>query len=139
MNHLTNFWKSVKTEETAILATSAGGSVTMRIVSPVYYEDAVLIFTSPDSLKYQQLKDNPNCCVAVGGYFMEAKAQFLGLTMLDENAAYRDVYSEKFNDAFADDIAFGGREAEFILLKPNRLKGWGFENGTPTGPFEYQL
>ena len=139
MGQLENFWESVKKEETSLLATSAGGNVTMRTVSPAYYEDAILIFTSPDSQKYQQLKENPNCCIAIGGCFMEATAQFLGCTMLDENATCRDVYSVKYTGAFdeSENEAFGGRDADFILLKPINVKGWGFENGEPTGPFEH--
>lgn len=137
MRELEKFWSSVKKEEAGILATSSNGHVTMRVVSPVYYEDAILIFTSPDSLKYQQIEDNPNCCIAIGDCFLEAKAQFLGSTMKEENAAYRDVYSAKFNDAFSEGTAFGGRDAEFVLLKPIRLKGWTIENGTPIGPFEH--
>ena len=141
MEQLDNFWESVKKEETSLLATSAGGNVTMRTVSPAYYKDAILIFTSPASMKYQQLKENPNCCIAVGGCFMEAKAQFLGRTMLDENASYRDVYSAKYTGAFdeSENAAFGGRDADFILLKPVKVKGWGFDNGAPTGPFEHSF
>lgn len=136
MDQLAGFWESVKKEEGAILATSANDNVTMRTVSPVWYKDAVLIFTSPESQKYQQLKVNPKCCLAVGGCFMEASAQFLGHTMLDENSALRDVYAQKFQGAFDENIPFGGRSAEFILLRPVRVKGWTFENGEPTGPFE---
>lgn len=139
MEQLDNLWERVKKEEAALLATAAGGKVTMRTISPVYYKDSILIFTSRDSLKYQQLKDNPNCCVAVGGCFLEAKAEFLGHTMLDKNASYRDVYSAKFSDAFVENVAFGGRDAEFVLLKPTRVKGWEFENGVPTGPFEHSF
>ncbi|MGL5512341.1 MAG: hypothetical protein ACRDBM_03755, partial [Sporomusa sp.] len=76
---------------------------------------------------------------AVGGCFWEAKAEFLGHTMLDKNAPYRDVYSAKFSDAFVENVAFGGRDAEFVLLKPTRVKGWGVENGVPTGPFEHSF
>lgn len=139
MSQLEKFWDSVKKEEAALLATSSREKVTMRTVSPVYYEDAILIFTSPASQKYGQLKENPNCCIAVGGCFMEAKAEFLGHTMSDDNVSLRDVYTAKFTDAFDEDVAFGGREAEFILLKPVQIKGWGFESGVPTGPFEYSF
>ena len=139
MNQLEKLWESVKKAEAALLATSADGSVTMRTVSPVYYRDAILIFTCSKSQKYQQMKANPNCCVEIGGYFVEAKPEFLGLTMLDENAALREVYAEKFTDAFDEDAVYGGRKAEFVLLKPVRVKSWMIENGAPTGPFEHEF
>lgn len=139
MNQLEKLWESVKKEETALLATSADGSVTMRTVSPVYYRDAILIFTCPKSQKYQQLKANASCCIEIGGYFVETTPEFLGPTMLDENAALREVYIEKFADAFDEDAVHGGRKAEFVLLKPIRVKSWCIENGVPSGPFEHEF
>ena len=139
MNDLEKFWESVKKEEIAFLATSAGGNVTMRTVSPVYYEDAILLFTRTDAQKYTHLKENPNCCISVGRVFMEAKAEFLGHTMLDENKALRDIYEEKFAGAFDEGIDYGGRDSEFILLKPTRIRGWGYEDGVPTGAFDYKF
>lgn len=137
MDQVSRFWDSVRKEEVAILATSAKDHVTMRTVSPVYFEDAILIFTGPESEKYRQLQANPGCCVAVGGCFLEARAEFRGHTMLEENKALRDAYAQKFQDAFDENVPFGGRSAAFIVLRPVRVKGWGFENGEPTGPFEH--
>jgi len=138
-DQLEKFWDGVKKEEVAFLATSVGKGVTMRTVSPVYYEDAILIFTNPASQKYQQLKENPNCCLAVNGCMMEAKAEFLGHTMSDGNAHLREAYSEKHKGAFDEGIMYGGRDSDFILFKPTLVKGWGYENGVPTGPFEYRF
>lgn len=139
MDQLEKFWESVKNEEAAFLATSAQDRVTMRTIGPVYYEDAILMFTDPASEKYRQLKENPNCCVAVGGGFMEARAEFHGHTMLDKNAPLRAAYEEKFNGAFDEGVEFGGRDAAFVVFRPVRVKGWSFENGVPTGPFEYEF
>lgn len=145
MDQVSRFFEAVKQELCMTLATASGGSVTMRTVSPVYQDGSILIFTAPGSLKYRQLKENPHCCVAVGGFFAEASAVFCGATMLDANAALRKAYCEKFPGAFDEGLAFGGRGAEFILLKPARLKGWAFENdiptpdGIPTVPFEIDL
>lgn len=138
-NHLKDFWNSVEKEEGMLLSTSAGDRVTMRTVSPVAHDGSVLIFTHPKSLKYMQLKENPNCCFAVGGCFVEAVAEFKGSTMLDVNSQLRDVYAGKFTGAFDENVEFGGRGSEFIVLKPMRIKGWSFEKGMPTGSFEYEF
>ena len=138
MSHVEMFWDSVKKEETAILATAAGGSVTMRTVSPVYHEDAILMFTGPASQKYAQLKENASCCIAVGGCFLEAKAEFFGHCMTEDNAALRAVYEAKHTGAFDEGLEFGGRESEFILLKPVQLKGWDFQSSPPV-PFAYNF
>lgn len=130
---LAHFYELIRTEMTIPLATAADGRVTMRLVSPVSYQNAILIFTAGDSTKYQQLKANPRCCIAVGSLFAEAAAEFCGPTSLSGNAPLRDAYSAKFPDAFAEDVLFGGRDAEFILLHPTRITGWTFENGALTG------
>ncbi len=132
MEHIDRFYETVKKEMAITLATEADGRVTMRTVSPVLYGRHILMFTSPDSLKYRQLKANPHCCIAAGGFFAEATSVCLGSTMLDANEKLRAAYSEKFPGAFDDGIEFGGRAAVFILLTPTRLTGWAFENGVPT-------
>ncbi len=126
------FYELVKTEMTMSLATAEGASVTMRLVSPAYMEGGILIFTDSASVKFAQLKANPSCAVSLGGFFAEATAEFMGPCMDSKNAKLREVYSEKFPYAFAEGVAFGGRNAEFILLKPFKLSGWAFENDIPT-------
>lgn len=142
MNQVSKFYEIIKNEMAVTLATAFNQRVTMRLVSPVYYEGSILIFTAPNSLKYQQLERNPHCCIGAGEFFAEAKAEFLGATMLDANKAFRLAYCEKFPDAFEEGVALGGRSAEFVLLKPTKLKGWTFDDGAsnaegvPTIPFE---
>lgn len=145
MDRIAQFFEIIHKDMSVVLATASDKSVTMRQVSPVDYKGNVLIFTAPDSLKFQQLKANPNCCIAAGTFFAEAKAVFSGPAMLDSNEELRRVYCEKFPGAFDEGAAFGGRDAEFILLEPFKLKGWGFEDdipasdGVPTIPFEIDL
>lgn len=132
MNQIDPFNQAIKDEMAVVLATSADGSVTMRLVSPVNYHGDVLIFTHASSRKYQQLQQNPNCCISAGGFFAEAKATFCGATMLDKNQPMREAYAAKFAGAFDEGVTFGGRNAEFLLLHPTALSGWTFENDTPT-------
>ena len=145
MDRVSKFYEIIKKEMAVRLATASDQRVTMRFVSPVYYEGNILIFTDPNSLKYQQLKMNPYCCIGAGDFFAEAKAEFLGATMLDANERLRAVYCEKFPGAFDEDVALGGRAADFVLLKPTKLTGWAFEDdapdaeGVPTIPFEISM
>lgn len=142
MNKQEQFFDVIKKEMTVLLATAEGERVTMRAVSPVFCRNAILIFTSRRSKKYEQLQMNPHGCIAAGPFFAEVNAEFCGPAMLAENEPLRKIYCEKFPGAFDEDAVFGGRNAEFLLLKPTRLSGWGFENdvptadGIPTVPFE---
>ena len=145
MDKVEQFFQVLAREMAVTLATAAERRVSMRVVSPARYQDAILIFTARDSLKYRQLQANPRCCIAAGFFFAEATAAFLGPTMRDENRALREAYSAKFPDAFDKGVSFGGRDAEFILLRPTRLTGWAFASeapaagDVPTIPFEIAL
>lgn len=129
MDQLERFYEAVKRGQTVTLATAEDGRVTMRAVSPVYYHGDVLIFTTGGSQKYRQLKANPRCCIAIDGFYAEAEAVFCGATMRAENEPLRRAYEEKFPDAFDETVAFGGTDAEFVLLRPTQLTGWTFGEG----------
>ena len=145
MDKLTQFYKAVQEDMTITLATAGADGVTMRLVSPVYHEGSVLIFTSPASKKYAQLRENPRCCFAAGPFFAQAEARFLGPCMAPENGPLRDAYTAKFADAFTEGVENGGRQAEFILLRPTRITGWAFpgdipaDDGIPSIPVDIVL
>lgn len=138
MNNLEELYDLIKKSETAILATGTSNSVTMRTISPVYYENKILFFTNKNSLKYSQLQENPNCCISIGNYFVEAKANFLGSTMLDENKTLREVYDEKFPGAFSEDIDFGGRDSDFVMFDLIKVSGW-IQNENGLMPFSIDV
>lgn len=127
MEKIEEFYAIVKKADTAVLATEADSRITMRIISPVYYENRILFFTSKNTTKFHQLEKNNNCCLAIDNFFVEATAEFLGSTMTEENTELRDVYSQKYVDAFNENEEYGGRDSDFILLKPTRITGWGQE------------
>ena len=145
MDKREQFYDVIRTAATVTLATAADDRVTMRAVSPVLCQGAILFFTAAASAKYRQLKANPRCCVEAGAFFAEADAEFRGPAMLPENEALRDAYSARFPGAFDEGVSFGGRDAEFILLWPTRLTGWAFADGVPapdgipTVPFDIPL
>jgi hypothetical protein len=47
MSKLDQFYEIIKKEMAVTLATATSESVTMRVVSPTYYNNSILIFTSP--------------------------------------------------------------------------------------------
>ena len=132
MSKIDEFYEVIKKETEIILATSADNRVTMRVVSPVMCDEGILFFTWSDSRKFAQLRNNPKCCIAAGGFYAECEASFRGATMLDENSGLRAAYCVKFANAFDENVQYGGVGADFIVLKPTRLSGWAFKDGIPT-------
>lgn len=124
MNQIEELYEIIKSSETAILATCSDNKVTMRTISPVFYENKILFFTNPKSNKYNQLKNNPNCCISIGNYFVEAISTLCGSTLLDSNSKLKEAYVDKFKDAFDEEADFGGNDSDFILLEPKKVTGW---------------
>ncbi len=145
MDRIEQFFELIEKHQTAVLATSGTDGVSMRTVSPVRNGKSVVLFTAASSRKFAQLKENPRCCLEIGPFFAECRAELLGSTMLEQNAELRKVYDAKFPGAFDENIAFGGFGADFVVLTPVRLSGWAFENdvpvegGIPTVPFDIKL
>lgn len=138
MEKIEEFYEKIKKEEEAVLATGTSNSVTMRTISPVYYDKKILFFTDKNSKKYNQLKENPNCCLYIDNFFVEAKAEFYGSTMNPENQKLKETYIEKFSDAFDENAEYGGITSDFIILTPTKIYGW---DKTETGliPFNITL
>ena len=119
-NKLEQFYDLIKTEMGVILATGTESSITMRLVSPVYYNGDILLFSAASSKKYQQLRANPNCCIAVGPFYAEASAKFLDSTMAEKNKELRDAYCAKFPGAFDEGVEFVGvKSKNSAFLPPN--------------------
>ena len=145
MGNVEQFFNAIQHAGYVTLATSENDEVTMRIISPALYEKHILFFTHSDSIKYRQLQANPRCCISTRYFVAYGEAQFRGATMARENILLRDEYCEKFRRAFDSNSSFNGCDAEFILIKINKIKGWSYENEQdagitiPTVPFEITL
>jgi len=141
MEKLKLFYELMKKEETFTLATSSDNFVSMRVVSPVIYDGDILFYTNKKSLKYKQLEKNKNCCVKIAYFTAGATARFLGSTMLPENSEYREIYENKFPNAFDVNFPFNGTNDDFVILRIHNLKGWVYEENTeiPTVYFEMDI
>lgn len=138
MDKLNELYELIKRDETVVLATGTSDSVTMRTISPVFYENKILFFTNKNSLKFSQLQTNPNCCILIGNFFVEAKATFYGSTMLDENEKLRKVYDEKFPGAFDENVDLGGRDSDFVIFDLIKASGWE-QNENGLLPFSIEI
>ncbi|MEG0324675.1 MAG: pyridoxamine 5'-phosphate oxidase family protein, partial [Raoultibacter sp.] len=126
-------------EEVMYLATSAHDSVSIRPVSPLMKERGVVCFyTSKDSRKYEQMKENPQVAFsdgAVGRYQAEGTVRFLGSVFADENAGLYAAYKERYAGAFEMSAPGEVMELhEFIAIDLVLIKGWIFDKANPEIP-----
>ena len=70
------FFQMHNDAQTMMLATASDASVTMRVISPVLYQNKILVFTFHKSVKFQQLETNPHCAIGVGTSFAETSAGY---------------------------------------------------------------
>lgn len=136
---LNDFVETVQNEEVMYLATSALGGVSIRPVSPLAGEkNTIYFYTSKDSRKYKQMKENPQVAFSlgsVGRYQAEGKVRFLGGVFADENAELQRAYRNRYRGAF--EIAAPGEvmeSNEFIAIDLHLIRGWIFDKENPEMP-----
>jgi len=137
--NLEHFTDAVKDAEIIYLATSKDNVVTIRPVSPLLVGDlmTVYFYTGNDSVKYGQMRANPNvafCVGTYGQYQVQGTVRFLGSVFSEKNKPLKEVYKTKYEFAFevgapGEDMALN----EFIAIDIRVLKGWIFEGGNPVG------
>ena len=121
--------RALETEETLTLATCAGNRVTIRPMSHICQGLAVYFQTDRNSLKMQQIKENPNVALCVGTYELEGTAAFAGKPLDAENTFFAQLYKIKFPHAYALYSALD----EEILVKVTltRARQWRYIDGEP--------
>ena len=134
-----DFEQTVRSEEVMYLATASGEEVSVRPVSPLMGEGNIVYFyTSKDSRKYRQMRENPHAAFvigAVGRYQGEGDVRFLGSIFSDENEALREQYKAKYHGAFEEAAPGEVMESnEFIALDLKRVQGWIFDKEQPEVP-----
>ena len=136
---LNDFIETVRTEEIMFLATASGSEVSVRPVSPLMGEgNTVYFYTSKDSRKYRQMKENPVAAFVIGAagrYQAEGTVRFLGGVFGEENEALNQQYRAKYRGAFEEAAPGEVMESnEFIALDLKTLKGWVFDTENPEIP-----
>ncbi|WP_139652337.1 pyridoxamine 5'-phosphate oxidase family protein [Raoultibacter phocaeensis] len=134
-----DFIETVRTEEIMFLATAAGDEVSVRPVSPLMGEGNVVYFyTSKDSRKYRQMKENPVAAFVIGAagrYQAEGTVRFLGSVFSEENEELNGQYRAKYRGAFEEAAPGEDMESnEFIAFDLKTLKGWIFDTENPEIP-----
>jgi len=124
--------KILRKAKEIVLATSADGHVTARLMAPLSDGLVVMMSTGGNSQKVAQMRRNPNVALAIGNLKMEAEAELFGHpsghpTFLKDYAKKFPLYAKLYKSAPEDVLViarpkkialykFAGKPCEDILL-----------------------
>jgi len=121
--------EALEKEKTMYLATCAGNRVTIRPMSHINDGLTVFFQTGRDSLKVQQIMDNPNVAICVGTYELEGVAYIMGHPFDNENSFFTQKYKEKHPKAFEKYSALDEEIVVKVLIRQARQ--WRYIDGKP--------
>ena len=120
---------ALEAEHTSTLATCAGNRVTIRPISHVNEGLNILFQTGKNSLKMQQIRENPNVALCVGTYEIEGEAIEAGRPLAEENAAFVRLYMEKHPGSYERYSAL--QDETVVKLTVRHVRQWRYINGEP--------
>ncbi len=92
------FWDDVRgqleTANTIILATCVENHITTRTMAPLLDGTSILLSTGRNSLKVQQMQQNPNIALVLGGINIEATAEIYGHP--STYPTYKEIYAARY-------------------------------------------
>ena len=119
----------LESESILILATSAGDRVTVRPMSYINEGLDILFQTDMNSLKMQQIRDNPNVALCIGTYQIEGTAAELGPPLAESNKSFANAYKEKHPSSYEKYSAY--EEEVVIIVTVHTVRQWRYESGQP--------
>jgi general stress protein 26 len=121
--------KKLESEKSIIISTCADNRVTIRTMSHVNDGLTIYFQTGKDYLKCQQIRQNPNVAVSIGGYDIEGKATLLGHPLEKENSMFMKLFGEKhteYKNVWSD------RPEEIVVkIEIKSVKQWRYINSEP--------
>jgi hypothetical protein len=112
-------------EKHVVLSTCAQNLVTARLMAHVNHGLDVLMSTGPDSVKCEQIRENPHVAITVGRLKMEAMAELPG-DPVDFPAFVRD-YTQK-HPGYVSQYGME-RGGALVLCKPVKISLYTFADG----------
>jgi len=122
---LTELFNALEKEKTMTLATCAKNRVTIRPMSHISNGREIYFQTSKNSLKMQQIMENPNVAICCVTYEIEGKAVIQGHPL--EEPWFMETYRAKHPEAF---VRYSNLPDEVIVkVEIHRVRQWQYVNG----------
>lgn len=110
---------------TMVLATSAGGRVTARMMSLVHDGLTLYFQTSLNSVKYQQMVENAQVALCIGNLQLEGRACLRGHPLAPENEFFRTQYQALHPGSYT--TYSGLAHNRVVEVQPVRVTLWKYD------------
>jgi len=124
---LTALYDSLDKEPAVTLATCAGNRVTIRPMSHIRRGCELYFQTGENSLKMQQIADNPNVAIACGAFEIEGEAVPQGRPL--DDPWFAEAYRAKHPGPFARYSALPDEIIVKVTIR--RVRQWQYIDGNP--------
>ena len=122
-------WKKIKTHGIMTLSTCSENRVTSRPMSVVVINGKFYCQTDESFLKWQQLRNNPNCALCVKNISIEGKCRKIGRPIDSENQFFLKAFKKSF---FGSYIAYSSNPQEILLeITPTLIYLWEYNLTKP--------
>ncbi|WP_099221642.1 pyridoxamine 5'-phosphate oxidase family protein [Listeria costaricensis] len=111
------FLETIEKSRVIYLSTHKAQKAIVRPVSPVRYNQSILIRTSELSSKVAHIRKDPNVSGVCEDFHFEGTAYILGKINAPENRELKQQYLQKFPDAFSSNDMMLTQDDIFIEIK----------------------
>ncbi|WP_239253853.1 pyridoxamine 5'-phosphate oxidase family protein [Listeria ilorinensis] len=116
------FLETIENARVIYLSTNKAQKAIVRPVSPVRYNQSILIRTSELSSKVTQIRKDPHVSGICEAFHFEGTAHILGKINAPENRVLKQHYLQKFPDAFSSNDMMLTQDDIFIEIQVSVIK-----------------
>lgn len=130
-DNLNELFHRLSEAKTMVLSTSSHDRVTARSVSVIINDHKFYLQTDSNSLKYEQLTQNPHVALTFENVQIEGVAKDIGKP--EEHDFFVEKYQKYYPDRFA---RYSSLEVERVIeIEPTHISLWQYEDGEPLQVF----
>jgi uncharacterized pyridoxamine 5'-phosphate oxidase family protein len=127
-------FEDLKQKRLMVFASCAEQKVTARMMSVIHHNQKIYFQTGANSVKFEQLSNNPNAALCIDNVQIEGTARDLGHVLNPENSFFAETYSQIHPGSFKlySHLSFN----RLIEITPHFITLWKYDaDGKPFQDF----
>jgi hypothetical protein len=122
---------AIERNKTMVLATCSDNKVTARTMSCVSNDLKIFFQTGDDTIKFKQMKENPNIALCCSNMTIEGIARFLNHPLKEKDFIER--YKKEHHGSYN---LYSFLRSEIVIeVEPKKITFWKYLNGKPCRDF----